>query len=78
MTIPYICSSRETLYQEVKRLEAELSLATPAEAGTCEGVCSEEGKRYLQKIPAWPWRLRIKGAHVEVTYCPFCGRKLDA
>lgn len=68
----FITSTKKDLWDEIKRLEGE-----QGEPEVCDGQCSEDAKRFLQPVHAWPWRLQVGPAHVNAEYCPFCGRKLN-
>lgn len=76
MTIPYIGSTRETLYQEIKRLEG---LGSSGEE--CSAICEPRARRHLRYGPqGWTFLeskkpLGVLG--VRITYCPFCGKRLQ-
>lgn len=63
--------------------EAEQQSEGDESPGLCDGGCCQEARVHLKKYHGYPYQVVQKGAGfgvggVQVTYCPFCGRKLNA
>lgn len=81
MEKPKFNASKADLWAYIRTLEGDASaFPAPAEEEPtfCVGTCDVRAQRSLQFIPAWGWRLRIttQPGHLDVKYCPWCGKEL--
>ena len=75
ITIKYVGSTRDDMWQEIKRLSGK------HDDEPCSGVCAPEARKHVRLGPyGWTFSeskkpLGVLG--VRIVYCPFCGNKLQ-